>query len=334
MVPNKKLVTLTDNIEQITKLLSELVLQPRINAIKWSTITKQTPNIKIGYPGQHLASLIAGMEGERSGARGNDLVDGSEVKSCSRIDQLDICKNCENPVARLEDKCSNCGSVEVERKNDSKWLFSIRNEDELKTLVHEVGRVLLVLGDYPGFDDGDFNTLRFQAFEIWPESKRNRRFGEIMKNYYYKIYLGHKKKNAAKTPAPKNFWPYQYQFYICNPIPIFNCIVKNANSAPEIKILHYVKPNEDRTFLPSVIMPVEILKDSEIALIFNKAKPSEIKKMLKPAFQKDVSQLNKLSVDDKREVLIGIDENLRSYLPIRDTDRIAISKTKYTRRTH
>src|SRR3989338_8087274 len=88
MQPNKKLVTISDNLKQINQLLSELVLQPRINAIKWSAITKQTPNIRIGYPGQHLASLIAGMEGERTGARGNDLIDGSEVKSCSRIDAL------------------------------------------------------------------------------------------------------------------------------------------------------------------------------------------------------------------------------------------------------
>ncbi len=130
MKPNTKLVTLHDNIKQIVNLLDELVLQPRINAIKWSRITKQTPNIKIGYPGQHLASLITGMTGERTGARGNDIADGSEVKSCSRIDQLDKCNNCESPVARLEDKCSECGSSDIKRNNDSKWLFSIRNRAE------------------------------------------------------------------------------------------------------------------------------------------------------------------------------------------------------------
>ena len=94
MRPNKKFITIKDTENKIKAFLNELVLQPRINAIKWSRITKQTPNIKIGYPGQHLASLITGMEGERTGARGNDLIDGSEVKSCSRIDQLDLCKDC------------------------------------------------------------------------------------------------------------------------------------------------------------------------------------------------------------------------------------------------
>ena len=33
----------------------ELVLKPRLDLVKWATLTKQTPNMKIGYPGQHLA---------------------------------------------------------------------------------------------------------------------------------------------------------------------------------------------------------------------------------------------------------------------------------------
>ncbi len=334
MLPNKKFITINDNVKKITQLLAELVLQPRINAIKWSAITKQTPNIKIGYPGQHLASLISGMEGERTGARGNDLIDGSEVKSCSRIDQLDLCNSCGSPVARLENKCSNCGSTEIERKNDSKWLFGIRNEAELNTLLREVKRVLLVIGDYPDFDKGDFDTLRFQSFEIWPENKRNYRFGEIMSNYYYKIYLAHKKKSPAKSPAPKNFWPYQYQFYMCNPIPTFTCVIKNANSSPKIRVINYIKPDQDRSSIPSVLMPVDILKDDEINQIFKRAKREEIIKVTKPASLSSFVNIKRFTVADKRAALIGIDETLRSYLPLRDTDRIATAKSQYKRRSH
>jgi len=204
----------------------------------------------------------------------------------------------------------------------------------LNTLLHGVKRVLLILGDYPNFDEGDFNTLRFQTFEIWPESKRNIRFGEIMTNYYRKIYLAHKKKNQAKTPAPKNFWPYQYQFYMCNPIPTFECIIKNANSNPSIKVFHYVEPDVDRSTLPSIVMPVDTLKDFELALVFKKAKSSEIERMIKPTFRGQIGKIKKLSIAQKREMLVGIDEVLRFYLPIRDTDRIAISKKNYARRTH
>lgn len=334
MLPNKKFITIGDNINKIKQLLSELVLQPRLNAIKWSAITKQTPNIKIGYPGQHLASLITGMEGERTGARGNDLIDGSEVKSCSRIDQLDLCKDCNSPVARLEEKCSNCGSTNIVRKNDSKWLFSIRNEDELDFLLHGVKRVLLVMGDYANFDQRDFNTLRFQVFEIWPEDKRHSRFGEIMNNYFFKIYQAHKKKDRNKSPAPKNFWPYQYQFYMCNPIPVFTCLVENANTSPKIDVLHYVDPATDRSKLPSVMMPSEILEDHEIELIFKKAKPEDLTKLIKPEVSPKLGKIKSLPTAEKRIVLTEIDEKLRSFLSLRDTDRIATATKRYSRRSH
>lgn len=334
MQPNQKLITIADNLNKIKQLLEELVLQPRLNAIKWSAITKQSPNIRIGYPGQHLASLITGMIGERTGARGNDLIDGSEVKSCSRIDQLDLCLDCKSPVARVEEKCSNCDSSNISRKNDSKWLFSIRNEVELDVLLHSVKRILLVIGDYPSFDSGNFEVLRFQAYEIWPENIRNRRFAEIMTNYYNKIYLAHKKKSPSKTPAPKNFWPYQYQFYMCNPILTFSCTVLNANKKSSIEISHYVEAGEDRSTLPSVLMPTAILTDKEIDFIRKKAKESELLNMISPEAKKHVKNIKRTSPSEIRKVLIGVDETLRGYLPLRDTDRISTAKLAYTRRVY
>lgn len=334
MQPSSKIITISDNVNKIKQLLEELVLQPRLNAIKWSAITKQTPNIKIGYPGQHLASLITGMVGERTGARGNDLVDGSEVKSCSRIDQLDLCLDCKSPVARIEEKCSNCDSTNISRKDDSKWLFSVRNENELDFLLHGVKRILLIIGDYPSFDSGNFETLRFQAYEIWPESLRNKRFSEIMINYYNKIYLAHKKKDAAKNPAPKNFWPYQYQFYMCNPILTFSCTVLNANTKPSIEISHYFEADEDRSTLPSVMMPTAVLSDKEIDFIRKKAKESELLKMVATEARTHIKNIKRTSPLEMRKVLIGIDETLRGYLPLRNTDRIAMAKSQYTRRTY
>lgn len=328
MKPNSKLITLKDNEQQIRELLFELVLNPRLKAIKWSRITKQTPNIKIGYPGQHLASLITGMEGERTGARGNDLTDGSEVKSCSRIDQLDKCKSCGAAVARLENVCSECGSGNITRNNDSKWLFTIRTEDDLDTLVHGVGRVVLVLGDYPEFEAGNFEKLRFQAFELWPEHKRNRRFGEIMENYYNKIYLEHKKKDANKTPAPKNFWPDQYQFYLCNPIRTFLCEVQNANSDPDLEIREYVDPATDRETLPSISMPIDVLSKDEIALLAAKASSETLRAALPPGVSLPATASNKALL----AAMTHVGEPLREYLELRDTDKISTSKTGYKRK--
>ena len=332
MQPDSRFINITGNVEKIQQLLNDLVLQPRLNAIRWSQITKQTPNIKIGYPGQHLASLITGMEGERSGARGNDLLDGTEVKSCSRIDQLDKCKDCDGPVARMEIVCSACGSDNIMRKNDSKWLFTIRSEAELNTLTRSVNRVLLVLGDYPHFDEGVYDILRFQAFEIWPQAERNARFSEIMTNYYQKIYLEHRRNNPSKTPAPKNYWPYSYQFYMCNPILTLESWIVEANTNPHLEMRHYVEPTADRSLLPSVQMPTDILNESELNLILESANASEIAPLLTDEYAGNITALSSLSSKKKFAALKGIDEKLRSYLPLRDTDRIAVAANEYQRR--
>ena len=139
MIPKNSFITITDNCNKILQLLQDLVLQPRIKALEWSKVTKQTPNMKVGYPGQHLASLITGVEGSRTGARGDDLIDGTEVKSCSRVDQLDTCNYCASKVLRNEDTCPKCGSSNIKRMDDSKWLFGIKSEAELKLLTEDLG---------------------------------------------------------------------------------------------------------------------------------------------------------------------------------------------------
>lgn len=333
MQPEARFITIAGNIEKIQQLLTELVLQPRLNAIKWSRITKQTPNIKIGYPGQHLASLITGMEGERTGARGNDLVDGTEVKSCSRIDQLDKCKDCDSPVARMEIVCSACGSSNIDRKNDSKWLFSIRSDAELHYLTHEVKRVMLFLGDYPYFDAGNYDILRFQTFEIWPQHQRNSRFSELMTNYYEKIYLEQRAKYPTKTPAPNNFWPDRYQFYLCNPIPTFECWIQDANTSPHIELRSYVEPQVDRSLWPSALMPTKILREAELNLILENARPEEIVPLLTDEYGASLPDFSNLPSAKKFAALKGIDEKLRSYLPLRDTNSIAVSRNVYQRRS-
>jgi ribosomal protein L37E len=305
MLPKKELITIQNNKELIEKLLIELVLQPRIKALEWSEITKQTPNMKIAYPGQHLASLVLGMEGTKTGARGNDIVDGSEVKSCSRVDQLDTCNDCGEKVLRIENACPSCGSINIKRMNDSKWLFTIRSENDLKVLTQDVDRIVLTLADYPEFDKSNFEDLRFQVFEIWTKSVRNQNFIQLMTNYYNKIYLGHKNKNVNKTPAPKNFWPYSYQFYMCNPIKVLNCIVKDANSNPQVSIDYYVSPETDRSILPSELMPISILNKDELSII---------------------SEKTGITLKEIKQKVPFISEDLRAFLPLRDTDKISETK--------
>ena len=290
--------------------------------------------MKIGYPGQHLASLALGMEGVRTGARGHDIIDGSEVKSCSRVDQLDTCGSCGEKVMRIETICSNCNSESIKRMDDSKWLFTIRSENDLKVLTEDVERIVLTIADYPNFSKNDFTEIRFQIFEIWTKSPKSIHFKSLMINYYHKIYLEHKTSNPTKTPAPKNFWPYSYQFYMCNPIKILSCIVKNANTKPEVIIEYFVEPSEDRGSLKSEPMPIKLLSKEELTLIA-KSPQLIMDSISSENFLSEVMQeLEKPKPNLSRlEILMPyLSENARMLLPLRETDKISESKLQYQRK--
>jgi len=265
MKPNSRYITIDTSAKQLANFIDEVMLTPRLKAIEWSKITKQTPGLKIGYPAQHIASLLTGVEGRRSAARGDDLADGSEVKGCNRIDQLDTCKSCGNKVLRYELKCNFCDSTDISRKDDSKWLLTIKSESELNLYTNKIDRLIFILLDYPYFADNNFETLSIKAYEIWPKS--NKTFKQILKDYYYNIYLEHIKLNASKTPAPKNFWPYSFQFYKCKPLKTYECLITDINSKPKISTLTYVSPTDDRSKLIPEDVPIEILNNEELEFI-------------------------------------------------------------------
>jgi len=290
-------------------MLKELVLQPRRNLAKWANITKQTPNIKIGYSTQYLASLVTGVEGQRTGARGHDLRDKSEVKSCSRVDQLDKCRNCKAAVAGAGKECPECGSTNIKRNNDSECLLRIRSEVELKFPLDEVPRIVFIISDYQNYDAGDWSTLQFQVFEIWPQYERHIHLRNLMMNYFHNIYLPHIEKNPRATPAPNNFWPYSFQFYMCNPARTFHCVVTDALENPQINVLEYIGPTIDRATVEPVRMPVSLLKRDERDVLHSR-------------------------IDDRaftRAEKIGLDERQRMFLPFRDIDHASPHSRVYQR---
>lgn len=306
MKPNSDLISIDDNIDKITQFIKDMIIEPRRKAHYWSKITNQTPNLKIGYPAQHLASLICGMKGTATGARGDDIVDGTEIKGCSKIDQSDKCKDCKETVLRTDRIYPYCGSSNIQRNNDSKWLIGIRSDDELRMLLEETPRFIFIVTDYPKFEEDDFDTMRIRAFEIWVKSDRCSNFRILMENYYNYIFKEHKKKDPNKNPAPKNLFPDSFPFYMCNPIKTFECIITNGLSdIPQINITKYIKPDIDRKELASEDMPFSLLSKKE-------------KKIL---YQNNI------------QIVPNINEKTRSYLCLRDTDKcIKVIGTKKHKR--
>ena len=330
MIPKAHLIKIDNNQNLIIQFLEDLIIKPRVDIRKWSEITKQTPTLKIGYIGQHLSSLILGMEGGRTGARGHDIIDGTEVKSCTKVDQADKCNDCGERLMRSETICFNCQSSNIKRNDDSKWLFSIRDTAELNQYKC-LERVFLLISDYPNFKLGDFSSIRFEAFEIYPKNERMKKFNFLIDNHYNNIYLP-KSSNNQKT-NPMNFHPYSFQFYLCNPIKVFSCSIEHIDTNPTIKIHTYIAPNTNRTNLVSEKMPIELLKYEElISLLTN----SEFERIIKPNLLDQNQTLEQLLValNRRKESWIAnipfLNEVAKQQISLREIVSIT-QKTNYTR---
>ena len=82
-------LSLEDRKNLAMQLLQEQVIEQREKLNYWSTITAQSSQIDTGYIAQHFASLQTQIAGQGMRGKGDDLCDGSEVKSANFLDSLD-----------------------------------------------------------------------------------------------------------------------------------------------------------------------------------------------------------------------------------------------------
>jgi hypothetical protein len=327
MLPNNAYISISDNISLVKKFINEIIILPRQQLKQWAVITNQTPAAKVGYIGQHLASLLTGVKGTGSGARGNDLADGSEVKSCNKIDQVDKCNDCGARVLRMEDVCGNCGSSNIKRKEDSKWLFSVRSEQELEQYLY-MNRIVMILMDYPQFKDKDFKDIRVCAFEIYPQEKRMSVFRDLITNHYWNIYR--KKADKGENTNPMNLHPWSIQFYKCNPIKTFECIIRNVDDKASIEIVKYVEPNVDRNLLlETEPMPTTLLQKNEWDVLLKKASYKKLVPFLQN-LELSEKEFLKMRIGKKAAMLPFLNEELRNLIPLRDI-KSATQTTQYHR---
>ncbi len=105
MVKKEVEVAISEGIELRTQVLTGLTTNQRIKLLeelfsdffidqhrllqKWASLTGQTAQIDTGYIAQFVASIITGTPGQGFRGKGDDLVDGSEVKSAANISGVD-----------------------------------------------------------------------------------------------------------------------------------------------------------------------------------------------------------------------------------------------------
>lgn len=187
-----------------SSLLFDLYVELRQKLRTWSALTRQTPQARMGYVGQHLVSAVTGFQGGRSGARGRDLLlpagEHAEIKTCYRVDQLGVCSICRAAVSAIESNCPACGSSQVERRNDSKWLIGVRSHRELIGLFDSTYFFFVL------FDFVDFNHDLDIYARIWRLSPRSKAFAYCMIDYYHNI------GTQSSSGAPFNLWPFKLKF--------------------------------------------------------------------------------------------------------------------------
>lgn len=300
--------------QMLLDFICERLVIPRNSQRKWAQITEQSSSLSLGKDGQALGSLVLGLKGTKTGARGHDISDGTEVKTCSRLDQLDTCRDCKTGVARHDDTCYSCGGSRIQRNNDSKWLFAMTSEAELDLLTTQVPRVALVVADYPNFEQSDWETLRYRVFEV-PSSARHSNFKEIMSRYFYSEYSPKKVENNKGKIAPKNLFPDSYQFYMCNPLPIFQATVTNASTDPQTVIDFWVKPDVDRNSLVSEPMPARVARTELHDWVLSI--PQEYFAKRFPSYERNA--LASMDLPLLIETVGFIEEEGRKYLSLRET---------------
>jgi hypothetical protein len=152
----------------IKKLIMEQVIAQRNNLHFWRDLTNQPAQIDTGYIAQHLVSIITGIKGGGFRGKGDDLEDGSEVKSANFLDSLD-----------------KAGAVAP------RWNFMCNDKISMESLI-ELDSIYLV--------SIDFNTedkIRFRVWEINPKEH------EIFTNRYkeWMDKLGYPKLEDPKRPG-------------------------------------------------------------------------------------------------------------------------------------
>lgn len=233
-------------IEASEALIKDLYIDLRIKVNAWSEITQQTPQARMGYIGQHLVSVVTGYPGGKSGARGYDLIISStehgEIKTCYRVDQLGSCKNCSAVVSSLETVCSACGSDDINRKDDSKWLISIRNDDEFAKILAP-NTYYFVLFEYENLSNTAESDIIASIWEVNPKTKG---FAYCMVDYYINI------RSKSTSKAPFNMWPHDLKFLLCEPKLIYR-----SKITPSGNVNTLIFPTENNSEVTKLKSPVE-----------------------------------------------------------------------------
>ena len=153
------------------------------------------------------------------------------------------------------------------------------------------------------------------GYEIYPKEERMNVFNELIDNHYWKIYRP-KADTGGKT-NPMNLHPWSFQFYKCNPIMTFQCLIKDIDGTPQTEVAYFVSPESRRSEkYESIPMPSSLLKESEWSTLLSIANyENDIRPLLSHHISKEDFEQGNIRM--KSTLLPFLDEKLRGYIPLR-----------------
>lgn len=134
-IPHLSNLNLQERGEFAQRLLQEQVLEQRTDLHFWRDLTGQPAQIDTGYVAQHLVSIVTGIRGVGFRGKGDDLADGSEVKSANFLDSLDR-----------------------QGATAPRWNFSCNDEEQMTGLLNYPAIYLVSM---------DFNQESDMRFRVW-----------------------------------------------------------------------------------------------------------------------------------------------------------------------
>jgi hypothetical protein len=146
---------------------------------------------------------------------------------------------CGQAVASIEPLCPACGSDNIQRNDDSKWLIKVSTDEELAHLF-DPESYYLVLFDFADF--GNPTEINARIYEVHPRSKG---FAYCMVDYYFNI------RTKSTSQAPFNLWPFSLKFDIMQAELIYFSVIGADNS-----ISTTIFP--DRRGQPHVVVPAAL----------------------------------------------------------------------------
>ena len=139
-IPQLSDLSLQERGKYAQRLLQEQVIEQRTDLHFWRNLTGQPAQIDTGYIAQHLASIVTGIRGGGFRGKGDDLEDGSEVKSANFLDSLD-----------------------KQGATAPRWNFTCNDEEQMTGLL-DYPAIYLVSMDFNPEDD-----MRFRVWKLLPK---------------------------------------------------------------------------------------------------------------------------------------------------------------------